>query len=97
MSYKPQEIPVALPPWTGIGKRLESAVRKALYDFNMIPAETTKVGVALSGGKDSLALLFLLKAIAGRGVPDFTLYAIHVSGAFSCGAGVDINYLKRIC
>ena len=97
MSYKPQEIPMAEPPWTGIGKRLESAVRKALFDFNMIGEGTKKIGVALSGGKDSLALLFLLKAIAGRGVSDFTLYAIHVSGAFSCGAGVDINYLKRIC
>lgn len=91
-----EEIPIARPPWTGVGKRLESAVRKALYEFDMLEG-VDKVGVALSGGKDSLALLFLLKAISGHGVPPFDLYAIHVSGAFSCGAGVDTAYLKGIC
>ncbi|MEI8366451.1 MAG: tRNA 2-thiocytidine biosynthesis TtcA family protein [Parachlamydiaceae bacterium] len=97
MSYQQNNVPIAQPPWTGLGKRLESAVRKALFDFSMIDPAATKVGVALSGGKDSLTLLFLLKAISGRGVPPFDIYAIHVSGAFSCGAGVDTNYLSQIC
>lgn len=89
-------VPIAKPPWSGLGKKLESALRKALYDYNMLE-NTNKLAVALSGGKDSLALLFLLKAISGRGFPDFELHAIHVHGEFSCGAGVDINYLKQIC
>lgn len=97
MFYQTEEVPIAQPPWTGLGKRLESAVRKALYDFKMVDGGTTKIGVALSGGKDSLTLLFLLKAISGRGFPPFDLYAIHVSGAFSCGAGVDSRYLRAIC
>jgi len=88
--------PIARPPWQGLGKRLESTLRKALYDFNMLK-DVSKLAVALSGGKDSLTLLFLLKAIAGRGFPDFELCAIHISGEFSCGAGVNEDYLQAIC
>lgn len=84
------------PPWTKLGKRLESTIRKALFDFNMIE-ETGKIAVALSGGKDSLTLLFFLKAILGRGFPSLDLVAIHVTGEFSCGAGVDTDYLRAIC
>lgn len=96
LSLLSKNIPLACPPWTGLGKRLESTVRKALFDFKLVSG-VSKVAVALSGGKDSLALLFLLKAISGRGFPPFEVYAIHVSGAFSCGAGIDLNYLQSIC
>lgn len=88
--------PIARPPWTTLGKRLESTFRKALFDFEMLK-DTSKLAIALSGGKDSLTLLFLMKAIAGRGFPDLDLYAIHVSGEFSCGAGVNEDYLRAIC
>jgi tRNA 2-thiocytidine biosynthesis protein TtcA len=90
------QFPVAQPPWTGLGRRLESMVRKALFDYQMLE-EIDKIAVALSGGKDSLALLFLLKAISGRGFAPFELSAIHVNGEFSCGAGVNLNYLQGIC
>lgn len=90
------QLPIAQPPWTGLGKRLESTMRKALFDFNML-ADTSKVAIALSGGKDSLCLLFLLKAISGRGFPELDLYAVHVNGEFSCGAGVNLDYLQGIC
>lgn len=89
-------LPIARPPWTALGKRLESTLRKALFDFEMLK-DASKLAIALSGGKDSLTLLFLLKAIAGRGFPDLDLYAIHVSGEFSCGAGVNEDYLRAIC
>jgi tRNA 2-thiocytidine biosynthesis protein TtcA len=88
--------PIAQPPWTRLGKKLESATRKALYDFKMLEG-VSKLSVALSGGKDSLCLLFLLKAISGRGFPHFDINAIHVSGEFSCGAGVNQDYLRSIC
>lgn len=88
--------PIARPPWTALGKRLESTLRKALFDFEMLK-DVSKVAIALSGGKDSLTLLFLLKAISGRGFPNLDLYAIHVSGEFSCGAGVNEDYLRSIC
>ena len=89
-------ISIACPPWSGLGKRLESTFRKALYDFNMLE-EDTKVAVALSGGKDSLTLLFLLKAISGKGFPALDIHAILVDGEFSCGAGVNVKYLQEIC
>lgn len=89
-------IPIARPPWTALGKRLESTFRKALFDFEMLK-DVSKLAIALSGGKDSLTLLFLMKAISGRGFPNLDLYAIHVSGEFSCGAGVNEDYLRAIC
>lgn len=88
--------PIASPPWTGIGQRLESLVRKALHDYQMLEG-SDKISIALSGGKDSLSLLFLLKAILGRGFPARKLVALHVSGEFSCGAGLPQGYLKKIC
>lgn len=88
--------PIAAPPWTGLGKRLESTVRKALFDFEMLK-DSKGIAVALSGGKDSLSLLFLLKAIIGHGFPNIPLHAIHVSGAFSCGAGITTDFLQKIC
>lgn len=90
------QIPIAKPPWTGLGRRLESAFRKALYDYKMLDG-VENLSIALSGGKDSLTLLFLLKAISGRGFPDFNLHAIHVGGEFSCGAGVTEDFLRSIC
>lgn len=89
-------VPIAQPPWSGLGKRLESAFRKALYDFKMLEGNT-KITVALSGGKDSLTLLFLLKAISGKGFPELEIHAVLVEGEFSCGAGVNVNYLKNVC
>jgi tRNA 2-thiocytidine biosynthesis protein TtcA len=89
-------IPIAQPPWTTLGKKLESTFRKALFDFEMLK-DVSKVAIALSGGKDSLTLLFLLKAISGRGFPPLEIHAIHVNGEFSCGSGVNEDYLHAIC
>jgi tRNA(Ile)-lysidine synthase TilS/MesJ len=90
------DLPIARPPWNGLGDELESACRKAIYDFALLEG-VQKVAVALSGGKDSLSLLFLLHALRGRGFPLFDLAAIHVSGEFSCGAGIDTRFLQSIC
>jgi len=88
--------PIARPPWTRLGRRLESMCRKALYDFKLLEG-VDKLAIALSGGKDSLALLFLLKAILGKGFPACELYAIHVGGEFSCGAGIGGGILSGVC
>lgn len=89
-------LPIATPPWKGLGRRLESLARKALHDFQMLEG-AQKLAIALSGGKDSLSMLFLLKAILGKGVPNLEMVAIHVDGAFSCGAGLPRGYLQEIC
>ena len=70
--------------------------RKALYEFDLLEG-ASKLGIALSGGKDSLTLLFMLKAILGRGFPNVPIVAIHVDGAFSCGAGIHQSYLQKVC
>lgn len=88
----------AFPPWNKLGKKIESLCRKAIYEFDLfenLPSQ--KLALALSGGKDSLALLFMLHAMRGRGLPLFDLHAIHVHGEFSCGAGVSLPYLQAIC
>jgi len=90
-------VPTAKPPWTALGKELESRVRKAVYEFDLFEPGMEKIAIALSGGKDSLGLLFLLHALKGRGFPNFEIYAIHVGGEFSCGAGVDEGFLRAIC
>lgn len=84
------------PPWTTLGKKLESTIRKALFDYKMVEG-VDKIAIALSGGKDSLTLLCFLKAISGRGFLPFDLTAIHVEGEFSCGANVGAGYLETIC
>ena len=89
-------IPLATPPWTGLGRKLESLCRKALYEYQLLEG-IDKLAIALSGGKDSLSLLFLLKAILGRGFSPIQLHAIHIGGAFSCGAGISSSFLKGIC
>jgi tRNA 2-thiocytidine biosynthesis protein TtcA len=90
------DLPIAEPPWTKLGRRIESLCRKALYDFSLVEGVDT-LGVALSGGKDSLTLLYMLHAISGRGFPLFKLHAFHVSGEFSCGPGITEGYIKNIC
>jgi tRNA(Ile)-lysidine synthase TilS/MesJ len=90
------DLPVARPPWKGLGEELESACRKAIYDYAMLD-NVQKLAIALSGGKDSLSLLYLLHSLRGRGFPYFDLTAIHVRGEFSCGAGIDEGFLRGIC
>ncbi|MFA6502499.1 MAG: tRNA lysidine(34) synthetase TilS, partial [Parachlamydiales bacterium] len=80
----------------GIGRTIESKVRKALKEFSMLESANS-LAVALSGGKDSLCLLFMLKAVIGKGFKNIDFYAIHIDGDFSCGASYDKNYLNELC
>ena len=80
---------------TKIPSKLESTVRKALYEYDMI--SDRKIVIALSGGKDSLTLLAVLKQISGKGFPPLQLHAVHVKGAFSCGPGIGEPLIKLIC
>lgn len=89
-------IPIAKPPWTKLGKKLESQCRKALLGFSLI-SNCQKIAVALSGGKDSLTLLYLLHAIQGNGFPPLEITAIHIYGEFSCGPKITLSFLEKIC
>lgn len=81
---------------SSIEKKLESSCRKAIFDFNMVE-DASAIAIALSGGKDSLSLLFLLHSIIGKGTKKIDLHAIHVTGAYSCGANLGTSCLKEIC
>jgi tRNA(Ile)-lysidine synthase TilS/MesJ len=89
-------IPFTQPPWPGTGRRIESQVRKALYTYSLLE-NAGGIAVALSGGKDSLTMLYMLDAIRGRGFPNFDLHAIHIGGEYTCGAGVQVDALKDLC
>jgi tRNA(Ile)-lysidine synthase TilS/MesJ len=89
-------IPIPSPPWTGIGRRLESATRKALFDFQLVEG-ISRLGIALSGGKDSLTMLFLLNAIRGKGFPHIDIVGLHAGGETSCGASIGNPFLLDVC
>ncbi|MEZ5314724.1 MAG: tRNA 2-thiocytidine biosynthesis TtcA family protein [Chlamydiales bacterium] len=89
-------LPIPTPPWKKLGRHLESVIRKGIYEYQMLEGIDT-LAIALSGGKDSLTLLFMLKAISGHGFPKLNLYAIHIRGSFSCGASLQDNLLEKIC
>lgn len=88
--------PTFCPPWSGSGKEIEKNVRKALYEFEMLE-KPGKIGIALSGGKDSLTLLAMLAAISGRGFPIMEIHAFFVDGPFTCGGGVNRQNLEAYC
>lgn len=97
MKNVPLYLPIARPPWGALGRRLESLCRKAIYTFSLLEKVEGKLAIALSGGKDSLTLLYLLKAILGRGAPHLPLVAIQVTGPYSCGASLGGATPREIC
>ncbi len=89
-------LPIATPPWTKLGSKIESMCRKAFFEFDLLEGDH-KIMIALSGGKDSLTMLYMLKAMSGRGLPPLEIRAVHVGGEFSCGASLGENFLRPIC
>ena len=74
-------------------QRLMSLTRKAVDDYNMIE-EGDKIAVGISGGKDSLALLYALAGLRRFYPKKFTLEAITVDLGFQ---GFDLTEITALC
>lgn len=74
-------------------QRIEGLMRRAIEDYDMI-REGDKIAVALSGGKDSVTLLYSLKNLQRYYNKKFEIKAITVNPGFE---GFDENILKNIC
>lgn len=74
-------------------QQLLSITRRAIDDFQMIESGD-KIAVGISGGKDSLTLLYALKHLARFYPKPFTLEAITVDLGIK---GVSMDPLRRLC
>jgi len=66
------------------GKKINSLMGKAIHDHSLIK-DGDNILIAVSGGKDSLTLLTLLKEIQRWAPVKFGLTGVHVSTDFKCG------------
>ncbi len=70
-----------------------SKVKQAIKQYNMIESGD-RVAVALSGGKDSLVLLWILHQLQKYSHLDFTIHAVHID----CGwPNQDIRFMSKLC
>lgn len=73
-------------------KKLLGKLRKAIIDFNLIE-EGDKIAVGLSGGKDSITLLHLLKRYQKFSPEHFDLIAITLD----IGLDTNFNKMESLC
>ena len=73
-------------------QKLVGLVRRCVEDYNMIEAND-RIGVGVSGGKDSLVLLVLLAELRKYHSAPFTLKAITID----LGLGMDYSNIENLC
>ena len=73
-------------------QRLVGLVRRCVEDYSMIKAGD-RIGVGVSGGKDSLVLLVLLAALRQYNQNPFVLEAITID----MGLGMDYSGIEALC
>ena len=74
-------------------QKLLSMVRRAVDGYGMISAGDT-VAVGVSGGKDSMTLLCVLRALSRFYPQPFTVKAIALDTGIP---GVELDPIKRLC
>lgn len=74
-------------------QQLLSLTRKAVDEYNLI-TEGDKIAVGISGGKDSLALLYALSKLRAFYPKHFDIEAITISTGIE---GMDFSKVKELC
>lgn len=74
-------------------QQLLSFVRRGVDDYNMIE-EGDKIAVGISGGKDSLCLLYAMKGLQRFYPKKFDLVAVSVNLGFE---GMDFSPVAKLC
>ncbi len=74
-------------------QKILSRMRKAIEEFNMIE-ENDKIAICLSGGKDSISMLYAFKALQRFYPKHFDIIAISINPGFKF---FDTNLLQSIC
>lgn len=84
-----------MPKYSHTYKVLNRGVGKALHRYDMI-SDGDRVLVGLSGGSDSLTLLWILKERRHRIPINYELFAVHIDPGFENGFGRSLSeYCKK--
>lgn len=81
-------------PLSRTGNYISTRIGRAIKDYNLIE-DKDRILVAVSGGKDSLALLKLLNERKKWAPVSYELIAMHVESDYSCGHAVTRRVLKK--
>lgn len=74
-------------------QQLYSVVRKAIDDYHMIE-ENDKIAIGISGGKDSLAMLYALSGLRRFYPKKFEVHAITIDLGFE---NLNLDKIKELC
>jgi len=74
-------------------QKILGLMRRAIEDYKMIN-EGDKIAICLSGGKDSITLLYAFKALQNFYPKHFDIIAISINPGFK---NFDTNFLQNIC
>lgn len=80
---------------TKLGSYISNRIGRAIADYDLIE-DKDRILVAVSGGKDSLAMLKLLNERRKWAPVDYKLFAVHVETDFRCAGCVHTKALKNI-